>query len=280
MTKKDISKILSSGSAKQKLLILSEDIARGRFEHHHPDLKDRKPLLTDKERTTLIDSFKTSSEIKLYNKFLRYDRIVAHSVTSLQGLSLQTKVHLSDLRGYIFTWNTIENSELLVNLVLHEIKDPKERRRIAKEASKQIRILFNDTRPDNEGYIQLRVDEKYSVAGKKLLSFMDLMNNVKQNAIQVATIFISWRTALIDFMEETGFNVKTYKDMIRVLTDEVYTPIIDWNKYLSDQDVFIPETTKKRVDKLKEIYSITPNMDELEVDMTIYNKVREGFKDE
>ena len=55
MIKKDISKILTEGTPKQRLLILSEDRARRSFEFKHPDLKDREPILTDKEAGTLFD---------------------------------------------------------------------------------------------------------------------------------------------------------------------------------------------------------------------------------
>jgi len=296
MIKKDISKILTEGTPKQRLLIFSEDRARRSFEFKHPDLKDRKPLLTDKETDTLYDSFKTSQEIKLYNTWLNYNRAVIVAINNLQGLMFETLKNYSNLRGYILVWNSIENAELLVNSILHEIKDPQERRRIAENGTKETNLLFSKTTTDKEGYIEIEIDferETYTDENGKFLgskekprktkefSLWEVMNNVKKEATNSAIKFISWRKAILDYMEETGFNVKTYKDLIKVMTEQINTPIIGWDKYLSEKDRFNPGIPHQRLDKLKSIYAVTPIISELEVDEEIYNTFKNGLlKDE
>jgi len=267
-----------------------EDRARERFDFKHPDLKGREPLLTDKERNTLIDSFKTSQEIRLYNKWNEYDRTVVNSLTNLQGLRFEVKMNYSNLRGYILVWNTIENTELLVNSVLHEIKEPGERRRIADNGTKGVDLLFTKTTVDPEGYLDIKIDfekETYrdekgniDLKGKprktKEFSLWEVMNNVKKQAETSAITFISWSKALLDYMEEKGFNVKTYKDMVKVISEDVYSPIIGWEKYISETKTFIAGIPQ-RVNKLKSIYSITPIVSELEVDEEIYSYYKKNF---
>jgi hypothetical protein len=296
MSKKDISKILTEGTPRQRLMILAEHIARDRFEFKHPDLQGKEPLLTEKEFNSLSDSFKTSQEVKLYNKWREYDRTVVNSITNLQGLRFEVMRDYSNLRGYILVWNSIENAELLVNSVLHEIKDTKERNRIAKAGAEGIRLLFSKTTTDEEGYIDIKIDFEKDTYQDENGKYIDLkekpkktkefslwyvMNNVKNQATASAITFISWRKAILDYMEETGFNVKTYKDMIKVLSEEVYSPIIGWDKYLSEEDKFNPGTPHQRLDKLKSYYAITPIISELEVDEEKYNHYRKNFlKDE
>jgi len=290
MSKKDISKILTEGSPKQRLMIIAENIARDRYIFDPP----KEPLLTDKEFNALSESFKTSQEIKLWNKWKEYDRTVVNTITNLQGLMFEVKMHYSNLRGYILVWNSIENTELLVNSVLHEIKDKKERSKIAKAGAEGIKLLFSKTTTDEEGYIDIKIDferntwideegvrHKEKQRKTKEFSLWYVMNNVKKEATASVIKFLSWRKALLDYMEETGFNVRTYKDMIKMMTEQINTPIIGWYKYLSEEDKFNPRTPHQRLDKLKSIYSVTPVKSELEVDEEIYNYYKNSFlKDE
>lgn len=274
MIKKDISKILAGGSLKQRIALLAEDRARRTFEFAHPDLQDRDTLLTDKERDTILDSFKTPQEIRMYNNWREYDRDVVTALNNLQSLSFEVRMHHSNLRGYILTWYSMENAELLVNIVLHEIKDPEERIRIAKQGESDTGFLFSDVTVDKEGYIAINTQERLQVTDTARLSFVDIINNVKKQATDTAIRFISLRQAILDYMEDKGFNVKTYKDMVKLLSEQVYTPIIGWGKYESRELYFMPDIPNPRVDKLKALYSVCPNIEELEVDKDIYENYK------
>ena len=283
MAKKDISKLLTTGSPKQRLLLIAEDIARGKY--------FQEKLLTDHEFNQLSESFKKPNEIKLWNEWRRIDETVANAINNLQGVKFEVLMNYSNLRGYILVWNSIENTELLVNSVLHEIKDPKDRKRIAEDGAKGIDLLFSKTEPDQDGYIEIKVDfEKDSYKGKKYgekpeptkeYSLWYVMNNVKKEAINSAIKFLSWREAILDYMEEEGFSIKTYRDIINSMTEDIHKPIIGWTKYQSDEKLFIPDLPHNRADKLKAKYAITPNTRELEVDTEIYNYFKKEFlKDE
>lgn len=284
MAKKDIGKILTTGSPKQRLLLLLEDTARAKYGDER--------LLTDSECNQLSDSFKKPNEIKLWNDWLKVDRGVSNAIMNLQGLKYEVLMHYSNLRGYILVWDTIQQAEVLSNHILHGIKDQEERIKISSQAGKLGKFLFTDIQIDKEGYLDISIDfeedsykdEKGNRVGvnekgvkTKKYSLWYVMNNVKKEAINSAIRFLSWRKAILDYMEEEGFTVKVYKDKINLMTEDIYKPIIGWTKYLSDYKEFIPGDPRERMDKLKEKYSITPNIRELEVDTEIYNYFKKEF---
>lgn len=268
MAKKDIGKILTTGSPKQRMLLIVEDIARGKY------FKER--LLTDSEYNQLSQSFKKPNEIKLWNEFKKLDEIVANAINNLQGAKFEVLMNYSNLRGYILVWNSIENAELLVNSVLHEVKDLKERKRIAKDGAKGVNLLFSKTEPDQEGYIEIKVDfgtEDYEdMSSKKIhskeFSLWYVMNNVKKETETSVIKYISWETALLDYMEDKGFNVKTYKEAIKQLSTPVYGPVISWAKYSGELYTTLPHPQLKEIIKK---YAICPNLIELKVDEVQYN---------
>lgn len=275
MAKKDIGKILTTGTPLKKMLLITEDIARGRY------FKDR--LLTDHEFKQLSDSFKKPNEIKLWNKFRRAEETVANALINLQGGLFEVKMNYSNLRGYILLWNSIENAELLVNSVLHEIKDPKERKRIAEDGAKGIDLLFSKTEPDQEGYIEIKVDfekDSYKDENGERIGFKDkprktkeyslwyVMNNVKKEVETSVIKYLSWESAILDFMEERGFNVKTYKEQIKIMTAKIYEPIIGWDKYSGELNTRL---SHPRLEEIIKKYAICPNIEELEINIEEYN---------
>lgn len=276
MAKKDISKILTTGSLKQKLLLVAEQRARYTY--------GKELILTDHEYNQLSDSFKKSNEIKLWNVWNRHATNMVGAIGNLQGVMFEVLMNYSNLRGYILVWNSIENAELLVNSVLHEIKDPKERKRIADSGAKGVDLLFSKTAPDKEGYIDIKIDfEKKTYKGKKYneepdvtkeYSLLYVMNNVKEEANNSIIRFLSWRQAMLDYMEEENFNIKTYKDMIQGFTDRVYTPLIGWAKYEGEINTGLPHP---QVEKLLKKYAICPNIAELKVDEAQYNWFKKEF---
>ncbi|WP_158728261.1 hypothetical protein [Flavobacterium sp. I-STPA6A] len=276
MAKKDISKILTTGSLKQRILLVAEQ--RARFTY------GKEPILTDHEFNQLSDSFKKPNEIKLWNEWNKHAVKITGALSNLQGLMFEVQVNYSNLRGYILVWNSIENAELLVNSVLHEIKDPKERKRIAESGAKGVDLLFSKTATDQEGYIDIEIDfEKQTYKGKKYneepdvtkeYSLLYIMNNVKAEAITSAIRFLSWRQAILDYIEETGFNVKTYKEILQGFTDRVCAPIIGWEKYSGEINTGLPHP---QVEKILKKYAITPKIEELEVDEVVYNTFKIDF---
>ena len=272
MSKKDIGKLLTTGTAKQRLLLIAEDRARVTYGEER--------ILTDSDFNKLLDSFKKPNEIKLYNQFLKYGKAVNNSLLNLQGLKYEVIKHYSDLRGYILLLNSYENSELLVNSILNEIKDPVERERLAKIGASGSSFLFSQPVIDKEGFIDIQtsferetwIDENGKRLKKPIVnnshSLWEVMNNVKRKAEFTASRYLSWEKALTDFIEDKGFNVKTYKDKIELLSTEIWAPIIHWAKYYGENNTGL---SKPRVDKLISKYKIAPERDLYEIDEAEYN---------
>lgn len=263
MAKKDIGKILTTGSPKQRILLIAEDIARSKY--------FQEKLLTDSDFNQLSNSFKKPNEIKLWNEFRKLDDTVTNAIVNLQGKMFEVLMNYSNLRGYILVWNTIENTELLVNSVLHEIKDPKERKRIAENGAKGIDLLFSKTEPDKEGYIEINIDPK-----EEKINLQYAMNNVKKEVETSVIKYLSWESATLDFMEERGFNVKTYKQQIKLMTTQVYNPIIGWAKYSGKLNTGRPHP---RLEEIIKKYAICPNIEDIKVDEEEYNWFRRYFLD-
>jgi hypothetical protein len=279
MAKKDISTILNSGSPKQKALIIAEHVAREKYGFEG--------ILTDNEFNRISDSFKKPNELKIWNKVKRNEATVSNAILNLQGLKFEVLMHYSNLRGYILVWNTVEHTELLSNLILSEINDPEERKRIAKKSSKKTHPIFTEANIDEEGFIDLSIDfesKTWIDENGKRISLKDepriikdntlwaVMNNVKKQAVESATKFISFREALMDYIEEEGFKVKTFTDIIDSMTEDVYRPLIGWPKYMEGVDSFHGgEIIELRLTGIKPQYNIAPNIYSLEVDPEIYN---------
>jgi len=283
MAKKDIGKILTTGSPKQRMLLISEDVARGKYFQNK--------LLTDSDFTQLSNSFKKPNEIKLWNEFKKLDDTVTNAIVNLQGSKFEVLMNYSNLRGYILVWNSIENAELLVNSVLHEIKDPKERKRIAENGAKGTDLLFSKTQTDQEGYIEIKVDfeensykdengkpigYKEKPTKTKAYSLWYVMNNVKKQVETSVIKYLSWESAILDFMDNNGFNVKTYKEQIKQMTTQVYSPIIGWAKYSGELNTGI---SHPRLEEIIKKYAICPNVAELKIDENQYNWFSKYFLD-
>lgn len=274
MSKKDIGKLLTTGTAKQRLLLIAEDRARVTYGEER--------ILTDSDFNKLLDSFKKPNEIKLYNQFLGYTKAVNIGVLNLQGLKYEATRNYSDLRGYILLLNSYENSEILANSILNEIKDPVERERLAKIGASVNTLLFSQAVVDKEGFIDIQTnvkkptkDSKGNPKNKEILenklTLWEVMNNVKRKAETSAIRYLSWEKALLDFMEDKGFNVKTYKDKIELLSTEIWAPIIHWAKYYGENNTGL---SKPRVEKLLSKYKIAPDRQLYEIDEAEYNFFR------
>lgn len=272
MAKKDISKTLSSGSIEQRLLLTFEDKARLVY--------GKKTLLSKREATSISNSFKTAKELKVWNEWLTYSQTVTFAITNLQGALFEVKRNYSNLRGYILTWNAIEHAELLANSILHEIKDPKKRIEIANKGSYGIDLLFSKTTIDKEGYLDLKTEfpkDKNEPDKIDELSLKSLIDNVKEQTTTSIIKFISWKKAILDYMEEKNFNVETYREVMQVLFEEIGEPVIGWRKYLSNQSTFLPLSKNKALDRLKHNYSVTPIIKDLKVDLDIYHYFKNEF---
>ena len=227
MTKKNIAKTISTGSTKQRALLLAEDVARSKF--------NLDGLLTPQEFSQISKSFKTDREVRFYNQCVKADDSVLNAIVNLQGLSYEAKMHKANLRGYILLWGAIEEAEQMVNTALHQTKDIKERKRIAEKTTKGINFIWSKDSVDSEGYIELNVDSDKSSKSTLLQG----INSIKAQAITSSNRFLGCAEATLDFMEANSFHVKTYREKIEGLIMEVKSPILPEKGFVKYQE---PET--------------------------------------
>lgn len=263
MAKLDIGRILTSGSTKQRLMLIAEDVARDKY--------GMERLLTDHEYNQLTDSFKKPVEIRQYSEFKAMDGYVGNAILNLQAMMFKILMHYSDLRGYILTWNTMENAEWLGNYFLHNIKDTKERKRVASNGIKQIYFLFSDIETDSEGYLDIQVDRQMNPGEGNLIQ---VMAKIRKEAEESIVKFISWEKAVLDYMEEKGFNIKTYKEKIKEMGDRVRQPVVDWDKYTGKNS---SKGSYSIQEKLLKRYVVCPDVSLMEIDATEYKFYKESI---
>jgi hypothetical protein len=256
MAKKDISKTLLTGTTKQRLLLIAEDSAR--------EFCGGDRLLSDAERNKLYSTFKKPNEIKLWNSYKKYSESVSNGIMNLQGMKYDVLLSRSTLRGYILLWNSIENAEVLVNSVLDEVKDEEERIKIASKCKDIGTFIFTTPIVDKEGYLDISVDFDKGTEEETALTInlITVIKKAKDRLTASAIKYISWEKGLLDFMEDKGYNVKTYKDKILDMTQDVYKPSIQWGKYRGLSAFSSPED----YDNLLKKYNVDLDMIDIKPD--------------
>jgi len=207
MNKKDISKILASGTARQKYLLIAEDTARARHSLSR--------ILTDAELRALVDSIKTPQEIKVYNKLREADKLIMNSLSVLMQFRMLYSKTIVELDKFTLLWDSYQTTEELVNYILLEIKDPHERQAIAQKAVNRAGryIVLNPINIDKEGLI--KIDIRYQGKKKQHISTEEALDILKKRALQELVELKSLAQAMLDYMEDRGLSIKLYKDMIK-----------------------------------------------------------------
>lgn len=258
--KKNISKIITSGSFRQRLLLYFENNALLSF--------GEEPILTKAEGTALFDSVKTPTEKTKWNDFLDDFQKIFQACNNLSRSVLLIKSNYSDIRGYIFLWYAYENTEHLANSVLHEIKDKKERKKIAQNSIKStslFSLVFTRPAIDPEGYIDLNGKKKNK---DNDYTIKQIIENLNAQATANIIDFLSLKEATLEYMEESRVDIKAYKNKIKEYSEVVNSPIIEWYKYRSDKEYFYEGVSglNVRLNVLKDIYNSTPNLEKLKPD--------------
>lgn len=271
MAKSDIGKIITSGSIRQKLLLIADDRAREHFSY------DR--LLTDFEHNLIRDSFKTNNEIKLWNLYIKFDELLIQSINNLRVLIYEFLMYVQDFKGFLMVWNTLENTEQLVNLSLHELKNINKRKEVAKDISKGVYLLLGNIEIDKEGYIEIKTKfdtvNKSDTPIRKEDSLTFVIDFKRQQIEKTATKYISWEAAIIDFMNDNNINIKTYKDILKQYKSLI---TVDFGIY-KYKGMFDPELNgnNQNIENILKKYAIIPDLSNLKVDKKEYDWFKSNF---
>ncbi|PRY13742.1 hypothetical protein CLV24_105112 [Pontibacter ummariensis] len=261
MNKKDITKTISSGTAKEKVLLLTEDVARRK--------SGSEPILSEEDFHALLSSVERPQERRLYNQFRKIDQTVTTGLYVLNQSRVLYRMHISDLRGYALMWEAYQRAEELANFILHETRDKAERTRIAQKAASYSSFLLADLKIDQEGYVEVSAESSQKPDTASLLK---AIAGVRREAEKELSRTLGYAQALLDYMEERDFKVKTYQDKVKDVMKDVQTDKALWSKY-STQQKKVPtrQGSKRREMEREHLFSIYPDPSEIQMDMTAYH---------
>lgn len=261
MNKKDITKTISSGTAKDKVLLLTEDVAKRK--------SGLEPILSEQDFQALLSSVERPQERRLYNQFRKIDQTVTTGLYVLNQSRVLYRMHISDLRGYALLWEAYQRAEELANHILHETKDKAQRTRIAKKAASYSAFILADLTIDEEGYVEVNAGRAQKADTASLLK---AIAGVRREAEKELSRTLGYAKALLDYMEERDFKVTTYQDKVREVMKDVQSDKSLWPKYSTQQKKSPSKQGQSRREMEREhLFSIYPDPSEIQMDMTAYH---------
>lgn len=258
MNKTDVTKVLATGSPKQRILILAEDTAQYRIHH--------KGYLTDRERQGLTDSFKTSAEIKLYNKFMNCDKAVTYAMPYLKQLQLIHEVSIAYLTGYCLLWHDYQQQGDNYNELLYQIEDKETKAKVLKTITSHTPLLADivDIKSGKDkGLVEILIREL--PARKKnteRYGMGDIIDAYSVKATDQLKEAKALAQAILDYMDEEGFNVKTYKKQVTDILDALSVDravMPKFSRTAGEELAGATDTEKKRYNDLMSKYWVFPD---------------------
>ena len=219
MNKKDISKALTQGSAKQRATIIAENIAQYS--------KTGKGFLKYSDDKALYESFKTSAEIRIYNKYIKVGREVTQSLSYLKQLQLLYEVNIAYLTGYCLLWDEYDREGSRYTELLYNIKDRETRKTISKLIKEaRLQPLLGNIEKVKEGQgvyitgtIKIQVKDLLTRKGKKRYGLYEIIKEYSKRATKQLREAKALALAILEYMDEEEFNVKTYKEIVKEVMD-------------------------------------------------------------
>ena len=219
MNKKDISKALTQGSAKQRANIIAENIAQYS--------KTGKGFLKYSDDKALYESFKTSAEIRIYNKYIKVGREVTQSLSYLKQLQLLYEVNIAYLTGYCLLWDEYDREGSRYTELLYNIKDRETRKTISKLIKEaRLQPLLGNIEKVKEGQgvyitgtIKIQVKDLLTRKGKKRYGLYEIIKEYSKRATKQLREAKALALAILEYMDEEEFNVKTYKEIVKEVMD-------------------------------------------------------------
>jgi hypothetical protein len=263
MNKKDLSKAFTGGAVKQRALLLAEDIALQRMK--------KKRILTEEESRKIWESFKTPYEKKVWNEIREVEINISEGLNLLMAVTFEVLYKKANLKGTLSLWGSFEESEEIANFILYEIKDLLERKRIADLTVERSRIAYGDLSVDPEGFIKVSVGDKDS---KKKYTVWSIIELQRGYLIESYKSFNGLRQAILDYQDETGVHLKTYKDRINEYTLKALDPAIDETKYSPNK------LYKGREGEIIKYYQILPDPNKLGYSQESYDLGMRNLKKE
>jgi hypothetical protein len=269
MGNKNVSNIITKGTPRQRVVLL--------FSHYALQQFDVEGFLTGTEVNSIIESFKAPQEIKLYNKFVDVDRTVRNSIHYLNQLRLGYREQIANITGYATLWLDMERMEDLLNSILYDTNDKKLKTEFIKKITETEVLLASFKKSKEEGYISLEVNSttkrRYSNApGLGLLSLIKIHKKNAEDFLINAKTFLK---ALYDYIEETGFSIKDYKNYIKGIEEDLKENKAILSKF--SREAFIKEFPDSDTSNAHFIF---PDYETIAIDQDKYRGYRKDYLNE
>lgn len=267
MAKKDLSKILKTGSLKQRLQLLDEVRAEVRL---------GREILSGREHQELIDSFTKPEEIRLYNQHLHAYKAFVDFLAGVETSYLAYKEAIAYIIGFTLLWDTYERSEELLNRVIAQVTDKKTKDLIRKQFVDRHHFLYADIETDKDGFLRFYTDSTSTKAKPRAndYSIEGILRLWKKNAEDRARDTKTIAKVLLDYMDTSDYKPKAFYGKILGILEDV-------NK---DKSLF-PKFSKQRavaeldgdLDLLAK-YFVYPDPENTEILEDEYDRLAQSFR--
>lgn len=264
MANKDISKVLTKGSLKQRVTLLFTDQVNL--------MRGKEPLLTPKEKAELVDSFKSSEEIIYYNKHNKIGRNIFYLSSILREKELQYNEAIAHLGGITTTWLEYRAIEEFINTLLYDIKDKKTKGIIKKAVLKNNFLVYADFMEDKKGVITVKTKGDIESGN---ICLEELVNGFSQKATTILLQTKTYIKVMRDYLNGEGFYIQAYKEFIDNFEEDLKRDRTLISIYSKKEAKKIFSDSYEKLYKVYEKYFVYPDYDELEIKEEDYKEVWE-----
>jgi len=291
MNKKiDVSKILAKGSAKQRALLYFNNIGE---KNRQPgtastDIKrSGKGFLTESEERQLWESFKTESEINLYNRYNKLLKAIYQKTTGLAAMLFQYRETIASLSGYCLLYHGYAEFADTLSGLYFAMETPEEKKKVIDYLEKHKKYLWAEIgptkNPDTNGINVLpgwdlpKTNKlKDPLIPRKTPKIRDVLEVYSKRAKNQLGECKAVLKAIRDTIEETGFKVEEQiegLDRIEKDLKEDKAPLPKFSRKKTEEGFGYLEDNPKKKKNMEEIFGpnwLFPEYEETEIDETIY----------
>ena len=213
-----------------------------------------------------MNSIKTDGDIRIYNLIRKAEQDLRFFLLYLNQIKLGYFDIVSQIIGYFLLRKSYRKTEDIVNILLGFINEEK----AAVNAVKKFNFLLADVVEDKEGYVFINTSKK---GGKnnnsESYNLDDLMEILKNRAEELLIRLKTGIELALDYMSETGANIKIYKKRLREIEGKVKGEI----PILSLCKANLPD----RIDKtgIYQKYKVLEDYDNIKIDQELYEHFKE-----
>lgn len=176
---KRLQELLKDATPKQKAILVALKGLDART-------NDEEALVSPEEAEAIIDSLKTASEARTYNRWIRYYNVYA-DIAPLFGLAKAEYERVAqEVLGYLRQWETLQEEENNLNTILNELKEKAPKAVDAFRSSlSYCSFRYAKVETDSEGYVQIDTKDLYDIVKKKISSVYNFYSAYKTFIVAV-----------------------------------------------------------------------------------------------